>query len=99
LKYLPFSDLKIDGEFIRHLAHNPADQQIVRAISELARGLGKATIAEFVGDAQTAVLLANYGVDFAQGYFIGEPLPWRSQPDLALPGEHQTHADTADVIR
>ncbi len=76
LKYLPFSDLKIDGEFIRNLRTDGSDQHIVRAIVELARGLGKSTIAEFVGDAETAALLHGYGVDYAQGYSIGVPIPW-----------------------
>jgi diguanylate cyclase (GGDEF)-like protein/PAS domain S-box-containing protein len=76
LKYLPFSDLKIDGEFIRNLRNDRSDQHIVRAIVELARGLGKATIAEFVGDNATATLLLDYGVDFAQGYCVGRPVAW-----------------------
>ena len=74
LKYLPVSYLKIDGEFIVGLADNESDQLMVKAIVQIARGLGKRTIAEFVGDARTQALLAQYGVDFAQGYHIGKPV-------------------------
>ena len=42
---------------------------------ELAQGLGKSTIAEFVEDAETLQLITDLGVDFAQGYFIGRPAP------------------------
>jgi EAL domain-containing protein (putative c-di-GMP-specific phosphodiesterase class I) len=47
----------------------------VRAIVGVAKALGKQTIAEFVGDNETLALLREYGVDFAQGYHVGEPLP------------------------
>ena len=75
LKDLPVDYLKIDGSFIRDLARNTVDQHLVQAIVGVARGLGKRTIAEFVGDGETLRLLRGYGVDFAQGYFIGRPAP------------------------
>ena len=74
LKYLPVTYLKIDGEFIERLAGNETDQLMVQAIVQVARGLGKATIAEFVEDAATQQLLRDYGVDYAQGYHVGRPV-------------------------
>ena len=65
--------LKIDGSFIKDLAMSEVDQHLVKAIVEVARGLGKQTIAEFVGDQQTVDLLQTLGVDFVQGYYIGRP--------------------------
>ena len=41
----------------------------------LDRRLGKATIAEFVGDARTLELLRGYGVDYVQGHHVGRPRP------------------------
>jgi EAL domain-containing protein (putative c-di-GMP-specific phosphodiesterase class I) len=73
LKHLPFDYLKIDGDFIRNLPSNPSDQLVVKAVVDIARGLGKETIAEFVGDADTTRLLAEYGVDYVQGYHLGRP--------------------------
>lgn len=73
LKHLPVDYLKIDGSFIRNLPSDPADQHLVRAIVEVARGLGKQTVAEFVGCEKTVELLTEYGVDYAQGYYIGRP--------------------------
>jgi diguanylate cyclase (GGDEF)-like protein/PAS domain S-box-containing protein len=75
LKYLPFDYLKIDGEFIRELTSSRADQLIVTAIVAAASGLGKRTVAEYVGDAATLTLLADLGVDYAQGYHTGRPIP------------------------
>ena len=47
--------------------------QIVRAIADIARIMGKETIAEFVGDEQTRQLIREIGIDYAQGYLIGAP--------------------------
>lgn len=74
LKKVPFDVIKIDGAFIRDMARNDADQLVVKAIVEIARGLGKRTIAEFVEDENTRKMLREYGVDMAQGYHLGRPV-------------------------
>ncbi|MGN6557812.1 MAG: putative bifunctional diguanylate cyclase/phosphodiesterase [Solirubrobacterales bacterium] len=74
LKKLPFDVIKIDGTFIREMSRNDADQLVVQAIVQIARGLGKRTIAEFVEDEGTARMLREYGVDMAQGYHLGKPV-------------------------
>jgi diguanylate cyclase (GGDEF)-like protein len=73
LKKVPFDVIKIDGAFVREMPKNDADQLTVKAIVEIARGLGKRTIAEFVEDEATTQLLREYGVDMAQGYHLGRP--------------------------
>jgi EAL domain-containing protein (putative c-di-GMP-specific phosphodiesterase class I) len=75
LKQLPFSHLKIDGDFIRNLPSSRTDQLVVRALARIVRGMGRQTIAEFVGDAPSIGMLRAYDVDYAQGYEVGAPLP------------------------
>ncbi|MEO8689969.1 MAG: EAL domain-containing protein [Solirubrobacteraceae bacterium] len=75
LKHLPFDYLKIDGEFVRHSAVDTTDQLVIGAVVDIARGLGKRTIAEHVGDHATIELLRQMGVDHAQGFHLGEPAP------------------------
>jgi EAL domain-containing protein (putative c-di-GMP-specific phosphodiesterase class I) len=48
---------------------------VVRAIVDIARGLGTQTVAEFVGDEETVHVLAQLGVDYGQGYHLGRPQP------------------------
>ena len=74
LKKIPFDVIKIDGAFIRDMPNNDADQLTVQAIVQIARGLGKTTIAEYVQDDATTQLLRQYGVDMAQGYYLGRPV-------------------------
>jgi diguanylate cyclase (GGDEF)-like protein/PAS domain S-box-containing protein len=75
LKSLPFDYIKIDGDFIRGLSQQPVDQLVVGAIVTIAKGMGKRTIAEFVGDAETRDLLRAEGVDCVQGFYVGRPRP------------------------
>ncbi len=57
LKHLPFDYLKIDGEFIQGICDGRTDQLVVNSLVEIAHGLGKYTIAEFVADGETLELL------------------------------------------
>jgi EAL domain-containing protein (putative c-di-GMP-specific phosphodiesterase class I) len=75
LKHLPLNYLKIDGDFIRNLAHNLVDQQVVKAVVQVAKALGYRTIAEYVQDEATVLALRHYGVDYMQGYHVARPRP------------------------
>jgi PAS domain S-box-containing protein len=74
LKHLPVSYLKIDMEFVRNLADDPADRQVVSAIVDVARNFDIKTIAEGVESQATLDLLSGLGVDYAQGYHLGRPV-------------------------
>jgi len=75
LKHLPFDYLKIDGEFVRSCADDRTDRLVIQAVVDIARGLGKKTVAEMVGDQHTMDLLRDMGVDYAQGFHLGRPAP------------------------
>ncbi len=74
LKYLKVDALKIDGLFIRDLPNDHDNQLFVKSIADVARGMGKLTVAEFVEDAGTLDLLTQFGVDLVQGYFLDRPV-------------------------
>jgi EAL domain-containing protein (putative c-di-GMP-specific phosphodiesterase class I) len=54
---------------------NATDRLVIAAVVDIARGMGKKTIAEFVTDGPTQRLLKRLGVDHAQGTYVGEPGP------------------------
>ncbi len=87
LKHLPFDFIKIDGEFVRNCTADPTDRLVIRAVVELARGMGKRTIAEFVGDEATFTALGRLGVDYAQGFHLGPPAPLENW--LGLPSSRR----------
>jgi diguanylate cyclase (GGDEF)-like protein/PAS domain S-box-containing protein len=75
LKHLPFDYLKIDGEFVRHCAESETDRILISAVVQIARGMGKRTIAEVVTDQETVEVLTGLGVNYGQGFHLGRPAP------------------------
>jgi len=73
LKQFPVDYLKIDGSFITNLINDPIDQTLVKSMVEISRTLGKKTVAEFVESEEVLEMIKSYGIDHAQGYFIGKP--------------------------
>ena len=60
-------------DFVRDLAASEADRRLVRGTVAMAREFGYKTIAEGVEDATSLALLEDYGIDFAQGNYLGPP--------------------------
>ena len=84
LKNLPVDYLKIDGSFIRDLRDDPFNRTLVSNINEIGHLLGKQTVAECAEDAETIAILADLGVDYAQGFGVARPQPL--EEILALAG-------------
>jgi PAS domain S-box-containing protein len=75
LRHLPVDYLKIDIQFVRDLVSNDTDRQVVQAIIGVARQFEIKTIAEGVENQATLEELRRIGVDYAQGNWIGWPVP------------------------
>ncbi|MCW5603309.1 MAG: EAL domain-containing protein [Burkholderiales bacterium] len=87
LKRFQVDYLKIDGSFIRDLATDEGSRLFVRALNEVARGLSKQVIAEWVETPETARLLTEMGTQYGQGYLFSKP-----QPLVAIPGPDHVEA-------
>jgi len=75
LKNLPVDYLKIDGSFIKHIVEEPIDLAMVDAINKIGQVMGIQTIAEFVENNAILEVIQNLGVNYAQGYGVGKPVP------------------------
>jgi diguanylate cyclase (GGDEF)-like protein/PAS domain S-box-containing protein len=73
LNVLDVDYLKINGDFVENMSKDAENQAAVKAIIEMSKQAGKASIAEFVSDANSLALLWRLGVDYAMGYYIQEP--------------------------
>ncbi|MHB8622649.1 MAG: putative bifunctional diguanylate cyclase/phosphodiesterase [Sulfuricaulis sp.] len=73
LRNLPVDFIKIDGSFVKNMAQNSMDETMVLSIIQIARSLGKMTIAEYVQDEKTTAMLKASGVNYMQGYYVGVP--------------------------
>ena len=74
LQMLHVDTVKIDGSYVKDLSQSPENQVFVRTLVGLARSFGIKTVAEWVGSDDDAALLQNFGVDYFQGFFFGEPV-------------------------
>lgn len=75
LKTLPVDYIKIDGGFVSDMLSNPGDQVMVEAITQVAHALGIKIIAEHASSRDIIERLRQIGVEYAQGFGIGVPLP------------------------
>jgi diguanylate cyclase (GGDEF)-like protein/PAS domain S-box-containing protein len=87
LKQLPVDLVKIDGGFVRELAHSELDHAMVRSIYEVASVAGKRTIAESVESIELIVRLRQIGIEFLQGHAIHNPEPLER---LAIPSKEES---------
>ncbi|MEA3409973.1 MAG: EAL domain-containing protein [Pseudomonadota bacterium] len=75
LKHLPVDYLKIDGGFVRDMNSDEMASAIVTGINGIGHVLGMQTVAECVENEAILASVKSLGVDYVQGYAIGEPLP------------------------
>jgi EAL domain-containing protein (putative c-di-GMP-specific phosphodiesterase class I) len=88
LKNLPVDYVKIDGQFIRNVTRDLADQSVVDAIARMAKAFDIQTIAERVESKEVFERLGEIGITFAQGYFVAVPKPITELPmKIRVPGD------------
>jgi len=75
LRHLPFTELKIDMQFVHGVLESDADRKIVKSLVDIATGLGMRTVAEGVDNPALIEPLRALGVTCAQGYLFGRPSP------------------------
>ena len=74
LQALTVDMLKIDGTFVANLAHDAQARVLVKSMIDLAKGFGLETVAEWVGDEESAAFLEAAGVTYFQGFLYGQPM-------------------------
>jgi len=67
--------LKIDGSLVKGILSNKESEIIIKTIINFAKELDVKTIAEYVSSKEIYDKVKLLGVDYAQGYYIGKPLP------------------------
>ncbi len=80
LQRLPIDELKIDKSFVLAMTTDDSARAIVRAIIDLAHTLGLSVVAEGVEDEATRALLAGFGCDLVQGFWLSQPLSPQALP-------------------
>lgn len=73
LRKLPVEFLKIDGLLIKDILDDQTDFTMVKAINEICKSMGKQTVAEYIESPRLLAAVREIGIDYAQGYHVGEP--------------------------
>jgi EAL domain-containing protein (putative c-di-GMP-specific phosphodiesterase class I) len=98
LQSLKVDEVKIDGRFIRELTQSSVNQEIVRAIHQVARATGKTTVAEFVDDPAKLTILQDIGLNYAQGWLFYKTVHPDHFREL-LSGPRPLRSPHADIAR
>jgi EAL domain-containing protein (putative c-di-GMP-specific phosphodiesterase class I) len=83
IRTISFDTVKLDGSLIQEIATSESDQMFATALTELFHSMGFDVVAEYVEDQKTLQFLAEIGVDYAQGYYVGRPVPASEMQELA----------------
>jgi EAL domain-containing protein (putative c-di-GMP-specific phosphodiesterase class I) len=97
LKRFDVDYLKIDGGFIRDLASDEGSRIFVRALNDIANGLDKQVIAEWVETPEALNLLLGMGTHFGQGYLFHRPVPLEQKDVVEEPARKVRDSDEADA--
>ncbi len=74
LRRYPFNVLKIDRTFIKDIASDPADRELINAAIAMAHGLNLKVVAEGVETSEQLKYLQALDCDIAQGYYYSKPV-------------------------
>ena len=84
LKELPAQIVKVDRAFVTGVGRDPADFAVARAVVDMAKAMGRTTVAEGVETTEQYHVLRGVGVDAFQGWLFARPLPaWQLREALA----------------
>jgi EAL domain-containing protein (putative c-di-GMP-specific phosphodiesterase class I) len=88
LRKLGVDIVKIDGAFVQNIARSADDRAFVQSLIDLARRLEIKTVAEWVQDDESALMLRDWGCDYVQGRLIGlasSQRPWVKPAQATIP--------------
>ena len=86
LKELPAQIVKVDRAFVRGVATDPADFAVARAVVDMAKAMGRSTVAEGVETTEQYHVLRGVGVDAQQGWLFARSLPPRQLREMLAGG-------------
>jgi EAL domain-containing protein (putative c-di-GMP-specific phosphodiesterase class I) len=80
LEALPFTELKVDRQFVHGASRNAAKRAILQASLGLAKSLKMKSVAEGVEREEDWLLLKDLGCEVAQGFYAARPMPAAAVP-------------------
>ena len=85
LEHLPFDFIKLDCELVTDCLEDSSSRAVIGSLVDLARSLGKRTIADQVSSDRVREFLRQRGVDHGQGFHLGLPVPLEDAVPMLTP--------------
>ncbi|MEF1174905.1 EAL domain-containing protein, partial [Vibrio sinaloensis] len=67
--------IKLDGSLIRQIDHDKKQRKITSQLIRLCQVFEAKTVAEFIHNQAVCEIATEMGVDYLQGFYLGEPKP------------------------
>lgn len=87
LRDLPIDRLKIDRSFVKDMLSDSVARTLTSAIVALAQTLQLGVVAEGIEEQEHLELLRSLGCAYAQGFFLGRPMPADALRTMLLKAE------------
>ncbi|PMY68985.1 MULTISPECIES: EAL domain-containing protein [Pseudomonas] len=71
---LPFNEIKLDGEFVRGLKHEPRRRAVISSTLALGEALGMSVVVEGIETEEQRKVLLELGCKQGQGYLCARPM-------------------------
>ncbi len=75
LRRMPVDVVKVDRSFVRGMAADSIDRELVAAVVGMGRALKLIVVAEGIETPEQAEVLRELGCDIGQGFLFAKPLP------------------------
>lgn len=75
LKNLPVDEIKIDASFVQDLTTDQASRRVVDSLVSVAQNFSMEIVAEGIEDEATQLAVRDLGIELAQGFHLGMPMP------------------------
>jgi EAL domain-containing protein (putative c-di-GMP-specific phosphodiesterase class I) len=86
LRYLPFSEIKIDPSFVQGCASNAGNANVCKSMIQIAHNFSRSAVAVGVETSEDAKALVDLGCDIVQGYIFGKPMTDRQLMTMVTTG-------------
>ena len=73
LNHFDFDIVKIDGSYIKDVAHNSKNQIFVQTLTDLAKKLNIEVVAEMIDNEADLEFIKKLDIDYYQGYYFAKP--------------------------
>jgi diguanylate cyclase len=89
---IPTDELKIDKKFVMPMLTSETNRAIVQSMIDLAKQLGRKTVAEGIETPDVEAALRAMGCDVGQGFGLAKPMPFLDLIKLLRNGRHRIAA-------